>query len=418
MPRRARLPLIVALLFPAALPAAEPEANVWVKSDAGIEGRRWDVPVGYDAAAKRFHVLGGRTAWADYKKPRSYDVLTFDPAGKWRNELPAGKDWGPEVGPVTAPAWKNEYWGFTDTAGTTRPNWTVYGTFSLGQMYDYDPDTKAFYFYAGGSTFRYDPAKREWKDFAPETDPQKTLGGILLWSSMCYDRGAKKFVLFGGGNVQTERGDPGTWTHSPADNRWERVKVALHPPARANSRLAYDHRARKVVLFGGDRLNELVADTWLFDTAAGTWEEQKPAVSPSPRGGHALLWLPKAKKVLLLGGYAYTSTTDYVASLYRPLPLEAWTFDTTAGKWEFVTRWEKPADAPVGPANVFLSAAADENDTVLVLDAQNRAWTCRFDVSKPDATGAEKFGARPGAVVRRTGSHAPAWYHEGVPAAD
>jgi hypothetical protein len=415
MHRCSRFPLIVVLLFPAALPAAEPEANVWVKSDAVIEGRRWDVPVGYDPAAKRFTVLGGRTSWADYKKPRPYDVLTFDPAGKWRNELPAGMDWGPEVGPVTAPAWKDEHWGFADTAGTTRPNWTIYGTFSLGQKYDYDPDTRAFYYYAGGSTFRYDPAKHEWKDLAPETDPQKGLGGILLWSSMCYDRSAKKFVLFGGGNVQTERGDPGTWTYSPADNRWEPVKTDRQPPARANSRLAYDPWVKKVVLFGGDRLNELVADTWVFDTTTGTWEEKKPAVSPSPRGGHALLWLPKAKKLLLLGGYTYTSTTDYVASLYRPLPLEAWTFDSAAGKWDLVLRWEKPLEAPVGPANVFLSAAVDEDDTVLLLDAQNRAWTCRIDLSRPFVDRNEQFGAKPGAVVRRTGSHDPAWYSEGVP---
>ena len=74
MHRRARLPLIVALLFPAALPAVEPEANVWVKSDAVIEGRRRDVPVGYDPATKRFTVPGGRNSWGDYKKPRSYDV--------------------------------------------------------------------------------------------------------------------------------------------------------------------------------------------------------------------------------------------------------------------------------------------------------------------------------------------------------
>ncbi|MDB5310189.1 MAG: hypothetical protein JWO38_4391 [Gemmataceae bacterium] len=403
---------------PTGAAAAEPVPNTWVKSDAVIEGRRRDVPLGYDPAAKRFLVLGGRTSLGEYKKPRPYDVLYLDPAGKWRNELPAGTDWGPEFGAVTAPGWKSEYWGFTDTAGITRPNWTVYGTFSLGQKYDYDPDTGAFYFYAGGSTFRYDPAKREWKDLAPETSPQKALGGTLLWSSMCYDRSAKKFVLFGGGNIPGERGDPGTWTYSPAGNRWEQVQTDPRPPARANARLSYDLVAHKVVLFGGDRLDQLLADTWVFDTARGTWEERKPAVSPSPRGGHALLWLPKAKKLLLVGGYTYTSTTDYVASLYRPLPLEAWTFDTAAGRWDLVGRWEKPADVPTGPANVFLSAAVDDSDTVLVLDAQNRAWTCRFDVSKPDAGGAEKFGVRPGAVTRRTGSHDPAWYDEGVPPAD
>lgn len=415
-------PLVLVLLAAAAAPAAEPAPNTWSKTDAVIEGRRWDVPLGFDPVAKRFTVLGGRTASGEYKKPRPYDVLSFDPAGKWRNDLPPGKDWGPDVGPVTAPAWKGEGWTLTDAAGGVRPNWTVYGTFSLGQKYDYDPDTRSFYFYAGGSTFRYDPAAREWKDLAPETHPQKALGGILLWSSMCYDQQAKKFVLFGGGNVPTERGDPGTWTYSPAENRWEQVKAERQPPARANSRLAYDPSAKKVVLFGGDQLDQLVADTWTFDTATGTWTELKPAVSPAPRGGHALVWLPKARKLLLLGGYTYTSTTDYVASLYRPLPLEAWAFDTAAAKWELVGRWEnlkgKPADAPVGPPNVFASAAADADDTVLLLDSQNRARTCRFDVSKPDAAGTEAFGVKPGAVVRRTGSHDPAWYAEGVPAAD
>ena len=417
MSRTDYLFLIFALAgIPTLATAAEPVGNTWMKSDAVIDGRRWDVPVGYDPVAKHFLVLGGRTAYGDYKKPRPYDMLSFDSAKGWRNELPRGTESGPEFGPVTAPGWKSESWGFTDAAGNTRPNWTVYGTFSLGQKYDYDPNTRAFYFYAGGSTFRYDPAKREWKDLAPETNPQKSLGGILLWSSMCYDLSAKKFVLYGGGNILTERGDPGTWTYSPADNRWEQVKATTQPPPRANSRLAYDPVARKVVLFGGDRLDQLLADTWVFDTAMGTWEEKKPVVSPTPRGGHALLWLPKAKKLLLVGGYTYTSTVEYVASLYRPLPLEAWTFDTSANKWDFVTRWEKPVDAPLGPSNVFLSATVDPTDTVLSLDAQNRAWTCRFEVSNTDAASTEKFGVKPGAIVRRTGSHDPAWYR--IPVTD
>src|SRR5689334_3191710 len=106
-PARALLWLTVLLSDPST-PAAEPAANAWVKTDAAVEGRRWDVPVGYDPTSKRFLVLGGRTSWADSKNPRSYDVLSFDPAGKWHNELPAGADWGPEFGPVAAPAWKDE----------------------------------------------------------------------------------------------------------------------------------------------------------------------------------------------------------------------------------------------------------------------------------------------------------------------
>jgi hypothetical protein len=412
--------MILCLVGVASAPtAAAPPVNTWVKAETGaIEGRRWDVPLGYDPVAKQFLVLGGRSSLADYKKPRSYDVLSFDSSGKWRNELPPASDWGPQFGPVVAPRWKDEHWGFRDIAGTTRPNWTVYGTFSLGQKYDYDPDTKAFYYYAGGSTFRYDPAKREWKDLAPQAHPEKQLGGILLWSSMCYDRSAKKFVLFGGGNLQTDRGDPGTWTYSPVDNRWEQIKSIRQPSARANSRLVYDPIDCKAVLFGGDRLDQLVAETWVFDTATMTWEERKPTIGPSPRAGHALVWLPRSKKVLLLGGYTYTSTTEYVASLYRALPMEAWTYDVASNRWDLVSRWEKPAEAPIGPANFFLTAAVDDDDNVLVLDAKNQAWTRRFDVEKPDAAATEKFGVKLGATLRRTGSHDPDWYREGVPLAD
>src|SRR5437667_4595890 len=88
--------------------------NTWTKLDkASIIGRRWDVPLGYDPVAKRFLILGGRSNFADYRKPRSYDVL-FLQDQQWHNEFPPGKDWGPKVGACTAPAWKGELWGFRD----------------------------------------------------------------------------------------------------------------------------------------------------------------------------------------------------------------------------------------------------------------------------------------------------------------
>ena len=79
----------------------------------------------------------------------------------------------------------------------------------------------------------------------------------------------------------------------------------MQPPPRANSRLAYDPVAKKVVLFGGDRLDQLLADTWTFDVTTRQWQQQKPELSPSPRAGHALFWLRAAEKLLLVGGYGY-----------------------------------------------------------------------------------------------------------------
>jgi Galactose oxidase, central domain len=393
-------------------------ANTWTRLDrAAISGRRWDVPLGYAPGLKRFIILGGRSSYADYRKPRSYDVLTLYPADKtWENDFPLGKDWGPTVGACTAPAWKGEVWSLRDIEGTVRPNWTVYGTFSLGQKYDHDPDTKAFYFYAGGNTFKYEPTERRWTNLNPPTHPEKALGGTMLWSSMVYDRHNEQFVLFGGGNVQSERGDPGTWTYSPAKNTWTPLNLNKQPSPRANSRLAYDPVAKKIVLFGGDQLDQLKSDTWLFDVVKQEWIEVSPAVAPSPRGGHALLWLAKAKKILLVGGYTYTSTTEYVAPLYQRLPIELWTYDVATNRWQFLSR-TNPKEGPDLPANTFCSAAVDADDNVLLL-GQTGAWMCRVDATKADAAGAAKYGGRPGAVQRRSGSHDPQWYAEEVAPGD
>ncbi|MFO0969759.1 MAG: kelch repeat-containing protein [Gemmataceae bacterium] len=406
---------LFAFVFCPALALAQ-DANRWRRlDDAAILGARSDIPLGYAAGLKRFIVLGGRTSWGDYKKPRSYDVLQLDlKEGRWENAFPAGKDWGPRFGAATAPAWKSEAFGLRDVEGNLRPNWTVYGTFSLGRKFDYDPDTDTFLMYLGGYTLRYDPAKRAWSDLAPPTHPEKELGGVLLWSSLCYDRHNKRFVLFGGGNVETERGAPGTWVYEPKANVWKRLDLEVQPPPRANSRLVYDPLAKKVVLFGGDQLDQLVADTWTFDVTRDRWEELRTERAPAPRAGHALLWLPKAKKVLLLGGYTYTSTTEYVASLYQPLPLEAWTLDIARGRWDLVGHWPEKG-GPVSERNRFLPAAVDDDDRVLIL-SNNTPWLCPIDAAKSDEAAAKKLGVGPGAVVRRTGSHDPAWYRDAPPA--
>ncbi|WP_425617222.1 kelch repeat-containing protein [Anatilimnocola sp. NA78] len=414
------LALALCSLASFSLLAAEPKPlvpNSWKKlEEATITGRRYETPLSYSPELKKFLVLGGRASWSDFKKPRSFDQVALDvTSGQWENWFPSGKDWGPKFGPATAPVWKNEKWIFEDTAGNVRPNWSIYGTFSLGHAYDYDPDTKTFLFFAHGKTFRYDPAARTWTDLQPANNPEQEHGGILLWSSLCYDREHKQFVLFGGGNVETSRGDPGTWVYSPAENKWEELKLQQQPPQRANSQLVYDPVAKKVVLFGGDQLSQLVADTWTFDLGQRQWEQLKPDRSPSPRAGHALVWLPKAKRVALIGGYEYTSNTGYVANMYQRLPVEIWTLDTSAGKWQLLQR-AAAKTGPAGPANGMWHAAVDEHDVVVTTG--EGTWLCQLDASQVDAAGTNEFGVAAGSVQRRTGPYDPAWFTQDVPPPD
>ena len=91
--------IVLAVLF-LAWPEPVHPASPWVLAGkATVAGQRWDIPLGYDPEQKRFVILGGRTSFAEYRKPRPYDVLLFDPAmGQWENAFPLGKDWGRALG--------------------------------------------------------------------------------------------------------------------------------------------------------------------------------------------------------------------------------------------------------------------------------------------------------------------------------
>jgi hypothetical protein len=430
-PATAAKPATAALAVPptAATPAtaarAARAAAAWTLVAPPLAGQRTDVPLAAAGADGALFILGGRTHWGEYKKPRPYDVLRWNPvAREWLNEFPIGKAWGPATGNCSAPAWRDERFRFDDVDGNTRPNWTVYGTFSLGQKYGYDPDTRRFYFFAGGRTFSYDPATRVWTDLNPPSNPESELGGILLWSSLCYDAHQRRFLLFGGGNLRTDRGDPGTWSYSPSSNRWTRLELDTQPPPRANSRLAYDPVAKRVVLFGGDQLSRLVADTWTFDVVANRWEERHPSVSPAPRAGHAFVWLPTIGRLALIGGYTYSSTVGYCEPLYRALPLEVWLYDSQTHRWSVAgyPAWDAEP-GPRGPVNAFWSAAVQTVaglDRVSVL-AQNGLWQRDFPpvaAGEPAEPGAAERGVALGTTVMRTGSYDPAWYAKDLPPAD
>jgi hypothetical protein len=287
---------------------------------------------------------------------------------------------------------------------------TTYRGTWLYHQYALDTRSQRVYFYARGSTFSYDPAARAWKDLAPANHPGKA-GGTLLWGSMCYVPHIRKVLLFGGGNVQTGRGDPGTWTYDPAANVWEELKLDEQPAPRALSPMVYDAVNQRVVLFGGDQLSQLLSDTWTFD--GRRWEEKKPALAPAPRGGHALLWLPLAKKVLLLGGYGYESAVGYYPAVYRDRPLEAWTYDAAGDKWEFVASWSK--DCPLARAPHSLCAAAGADDLLAVV--AGGTWLCKLEAATPGRAAAEEMAVKPGTVERRKDWCDPEWYRK-VPPAD
>jgi len=178
---------------------------------------------------------------------------------------------------------------------------------------------------------------------------------------------------------------------------FEQVVDALspEPPGRARSQIAYDAANQKIVLFGGDGLDRVLSDTWVYDCKTRTWEQKFPTVCPAPRAGHILAWLPKAKKIVLAGGYSRI-----------PLTQEIWTYDTAANKWTLLMRAPlvrerhrsySPACPNTNARTVQVGAVND--DDVLVCFNGNAVWACKVVPAKADAALTAEKGVKPGTYV-------------------
>jgi len=174
-----------------------------------------------------------------------------------------------------------------------------------------------------------------------------------------------------------------------ARNELGRVVLALavQPPPRAHARMVYDARNRKIVLFGGDALDRLMADTWVYDPASRSWEQRRAQRSPSPRSGYKMVYLPRSGKVLLMDGYGYQGRG------------ETWVYDTRGNQWQLLA--EGGAARGPAPAKDWFPtpAAAGRDDLVVVVLADGRSglatFAARIDPARSDPAAAARLGLPP-----------------------
>lgn len=165
--------------------------------------------------------------------------------------------------------------------------------------------------------------------------------------------------------------------------------LAAEPPGRARSQTAYDPVHKKIILFGGDGLDRVLSDTWIYDCATRTWEQKFPEKCPAPRAGHVLGWLPKAKKVVLAGGYS----RDWLAQ-------EIWSYDVAANDWKMLlhvplvaTEYGRVKFSPNSPRvtnRVNQVGAVNDDDVLVCVNSAQPSlvtWACKVDPSKVDEAG-------------------------------
>ncbi len=139
-------------------------------------------------------------------------------------------------------------------------------------------------------------AAGQWTYLTPATAPAPRHG-----HRMAFDRVANVGLLFGGKDATgAELSDFWSWNGTT----WAQLTPATLPPARANHGMAYDDLRNRTVVFGGKSGSSRLADVWEWDGAAWTdvTPQGTPAWGPDARDGHAMAYDPRAERVVLHGG--------------------------------------------------------------------------------------------------------------------
>ncbi len=184
-----------------------------------------------------------------------------------------------------------------------------------------------------GSTHLFDLASNRWSR-APADRP------IAVWNYiMVYDPEGDRAILYGG----DERGDNELtnegWSYdlSPSRRGWRRLPRA--PFRNLFQATGYDDVSGHWLVFSGlDPRLSAVSDLWRLDLARAdeddAWENVSDlvtGVSPTPRGGATLTFIPGTSQALLYGGYSNGDKSDLWLLDYTDPDRPTWSELTVGG---------------------------------------------------------------------------------------
>ena len=133
----------------------------------------------------------------------------------------------------------------------------------------------------------------QWKFLSQEGPESRGHFGFV------YDPSHKQTILYGGyaSMVSDE-----FWTWK--DDAWQELDVS-GPGALSHFGMTWNQDENALYLFGGatsvSTFASLTNKTWILKD--GRWEELRPAISPSRRGGVAMGYDPVRKRLILYGGF-------------------------------------------------------------------------------------------------------------------
>ena len=135
---------------------------------------------------------------------------------------------------------------------------------------------------------------------------------------------------------------------------WSEYTTAGGPDGRQDSSMVWDIETQSALLFGGHASNAFLyfEDLWRYDWLQRAWREIRPiGPKPSTRSGHAAVWDPQSRSMIIFAGH-------FLASFYDDL----WQF-LEEGSWKLVA----VAPAPQAPqARAYHTAILDTVENALL----------------------------------------------------
>ena len=199
-----------------------------------------------------------------------------------------------------------------------------------------------------------------------------------------------RFIVFGGATTASPVTNT-TWWYSIGTKIWWNLTRTLAPSARTAAAMAYDSRAERVILFGGNISSGLASDTWAFDFGTNTWTNMSPTPGPPARDLAAMVYDSAADRILLFGGLGPASVSLE----------DTWSYDYSTNRWAIVnTSSPGPRFAPSLTYDsvadrTILFGGGDSNGTAITwkndtwtFSLPNRQWTKASPTSSPSVRSA------------------------------
>ncbi|MEY4828637.1 MAG: hypothetical protein RLZZ562_433, partial [Planctomycetota bacterium] len=142
-----------------------------------------------------------------------------------------------------------------------------------------------------------------------------------LQGEMAFDPARGKVVLFGGGSTGWATNYSDTWEWDGTNwqpTQLRRADGDWNPGARDGHSMAYDPRAERVVLHGGETASGCQQDIWSWNGSEWTIHLAQSGSVPSARTGSQLIHESGANRLLLFAGGCGTNYTNDLWTLSLP----------------------------------------------------------------------------------------------------